>query len=109
MAAMKKIVAIGPSDELSFLTSVGVECVPLQPDGDLESELRRQAAAPSVGLIIVSESVAQGRHGVIAQVRRDGKAVVLVVPSHRGSTDATLAFMKHVLEQSIGVDLISKS
>jgi len=109
MAKVRKIVAIGPPEELFYLKSAGVDLVALEPDGNLEEELLKQAADAAVGLIIVSETVAEGREAVIAQARHERGSVVLVVPSLSGTKDTTLTFMKHVLEQSIGVDLISRA
>jgi len=108
MAKARKVVAIGPSGELFCLKSLGAEFVPLRPDGNLEEELRKHASDPTVGLILVSEPVAQGKHALIAELRHERRAVVLVVPSYRGTSGTTLSFMKRTLEQSIGVDLISK-
>lgn len=109
MAQKLKIVALGPSEELLCLKSAGVEFVELGADDDLEATLRRYARDAAIGLIILSEASIGDRYAVVAAVRRETGAVLLVVPSYRGSRDTTLAFMKHTLEQSIGVDLISKS
>ena len=109
MSGKRKIVALGPAEELLCLKSVGVEFFELGPQDDLAATLRRHAQDPAVGLIIVSEAVVGERFSVVAQVRRDTGAALMVVPSYRGSQGMTLAFMKHALEQSIGVDLISKS
>jgi len=109
MAKTRRVVAIGPAEELFYLQGAGVELVTLGPQGKLEEELLKQASDASVGLILVSETVAERRQGTIAQVRREGGVPVLVVPSFSGSKETTLSFMKHVLEQSIGVDLISRA
>ena len=104
----KKVVALGPARELLCLKSAGVEVVALEPGQGLEEELARQASSPEVGLILVSEPAAQGQQAAIDAVRRERAAVILVVPSFQGTADTTLAFMKRALEQSLGVDLISK-
>jgi vacuolar-type H+-ATPase subunit F/Vma7 len=109
MSEKLKIVAVGPAEELRCLKSAGVEFVELKPQEDLGAALRKQAQDPAVGMILVSEAVAGRQFAVVAQVRRDTGAVLMVVPSYRGSQGTTLEFMKHALEQSIGVDLISKS
>jgi vacuolar-type H+-ATPase subunit F/Vma7 len=108
MALTRTVVAIGPEQEMLYLKCAGVAFVPLERGEDLEEPVRRQARDPEVGLIIVSETVAEGRHDVIGDVRHDTGTAVLVVPSHRGSTGSTESHMRHVLEQSIGVDLLSK-
>ncbi len=109
MSEKLKIVALGPAEELLCLKSAGVEFVELSAAQGLEAALRRQAQDPSVGLVLVSEVLAGPQFEVVDEVRRDTGAVLLVVPSYRGSQGTTLEFMKRALEQSIGVDLISKS
>ena len=109
MSDKRKIVAVGPAEELLCLKSVGVEFTEVGPQDDLAAALRKHALDRAVGLILVSEAVAGERFSVVADVRRDTGAVLMVVPSYRGSQGTTLDFMKHALEQSIGVDLISKS
>lgn len=109
MSEKRKIVAVGPAEELLCLKSAGVEFVDLDVQGDLGAALRKQAQDPGVGLILVSEAVAGPQFDVVGQVRRQTGAVLMVVPSYRGSQGTTLEYMKHALEQSIGVDLISKS
>ena len=107
MAVTRKVVAIGPRDEMLYLRGAGMEFVPLEVGEELEEPLRRCAGDPAVGLTVVSESVAGDRQGLVGEVRHATGAVVLVVPSHRGGTQSTLTHMRHVLEQSIGVDLLS--
>jgi len=109
MSEKLKIVAVGPAEELLCLKSVGVEFVELGEAERLQAALRRQAQDPAVGLILVSEALAGQQFEAVDEVRRDTGAVLLVVPSYRGSQGTTLKFMKRALEQSIGVDLISKS
>ena len=108
MAVTSKLVAIGPEEELAYLRCAGVAFVPVERGEDLENALRRQARDPDAGLIIVSETVAAERQGMVAEVRRETGTPVLVAPSHKGSAGSTASHMRHVLEQSIGVDLLSK-
>ena len=108
MAVTRKVVAIGPRDEMLYLRGAGMEFVPLEAGQDLEGPLRRSAADAAVGLTLVSETAAEGMLDTIDQVRRATGAVMLVVPSHRGSTGSTMAHMRHVLEQSVGVDLLGE-
>ncbi len=109
MSDKLRIVAVGPAEELLCLRSAGVDFVDVGPKDDLGAALRKQAQDPDVGLILVSEALAGQQFEVVAEVRRDTGAVLLVLPSYRGSQGTTLEHMKRALEQSIGVDLISKS
>jgi V/A-type H+-transporting ATPase subunit F len=108
MAVTKKVVAIGPRDEMLYLRGAGIEFVPLKAGEDLAAPLRHSAHDAAVGLTLVSETAAEGKMDMIGELRRATGAVVLVVPSHRGSTGSTMAHMRRVLEQSVGVDLLGE-
>jgi vacuolar-type H+-ATPase subunit F/Vma7 len=106
MAVIRKVVAIGPREEMLYLRAAGIEFVPLERGEKLEGPLRRCAANSAVGLTLVSETAAEGLLDLVGEVRRATGAVILVVPSHRGGTGSTMAHMRHVLELSVGVDLL---
>lgn len=108
MADGAKIVALGPKEEIAGLASLGVEVAPVESPAELEAALPERARDPAPALILVSETVAGEARDLIAGLRRPGGAVILLVPSHRGSAGMALEWMKHGMEQSIGVDLITK-
>ena len=108
MTNEERVVAIGPREEVIGLRSVGIEFVPADTGADLADTLPAQALDPAVRLILVSESVADGAEAMIAKLRRRTSAVIMLVPSHGGSRDLTVQWMKRAMEQSIGVDMISK-
>ena len=108
MAGDGKVVAIGPREEIIGLRSVGIELVPVKAGSGLAEALSEQALDPGVRLVLVSESVAASAEAMIADLRRRGDAVIMLVPSHRGSRELTLQWMKRAMEQTIGVDMISK-
>jgi hypothetical protein len=108
MAVTRKLVAIGPRKEMLYLRGAGIEFMPLEAGEDLEGPLRRCARDAGVGLTLVSETAAAGKLNMIGEVRRETGAVVLVVPSHKGSSGSTIAHMRRVLEQSVGVDLLGE-
>ena len=106
MAVTRKVVAIGPRDEMLYLRGAGIEFVPLEAGEDLAAPLSRSTHDTTVGLTLVSETSAEGLMDVIGELRRATGAVVLVVPSHRGGTGRTMDHMRRVLEQSVGVNLL---
>ncbi len=105
--AKEKVVAIGPLHEIIGLRSIGVEISSVENAGELEAILRQEARRPEVPLVIVSESVAEAARETVEELRSEGVAMIVLVPSHRGSRGTTLEWLKHAMEQSIGVDLIS--
>jgi len=108
MAGDGKVVAIGPHDEMVGLGSVGIELVPVNEGSALAEALSAKALERGVRLVLLSESVAAGAEAMVADLRRRSDAVIMLVPSHRGSMDLTMQWMKHAMEQTIGVDMISK-
>jgi len=107
MAHETRIVAIGPEREMAGLASVGIEPVPVKSPGELAPALERQAGEEGVRVILLSESVAEGARGLVAELRRRTGTVILLAPAPRGSAGMAVAWLKHSMEQSIGVDMIS--
>ena len=106
-AGRARVVAIGPREEMFGLRSVGVEVVAVEAPSDVEQSLRAQAARPEVRLILVSESVADGAQKLVEDLREATGTMIMAVPSHLGSRGMTLTWMKHAMEQLLGVDVIS--
>ena len=107
MAGEAQIVAIGPEREMAGLTSVGIDVVPVESGDELAEALTRRAEDPSVCVILISERVAEGARELVAALRQTTDAVLLLVPSHTGSRATAVQWIKHGMEQSIGVDMIS--
>ena len=108
MANGGKIVAIGPREEIMGLRSVGMDLIAAENASELGAVLPQQALDPAVRLILVSETVADEAQATIAELRERGGAVIMLVPSHRGPKHLALQWIKRAMEQSIGVDMISK-
>ena len=108
MAEGPRILALGPMGEIEGLQSIGVEPVPVQSAAELAQALRDQTRDGSVALVLVSETLAGEAEELIAGMRRPGGPIILPIPSHRGAEGLALQWMKHAMEQSIGVDMISK-
>jgi vacuolar-type H+-ATPase subunit F/Vma7 len=104
----RRVVAIGPAEEVMGLKSVGVEVMPMEAGQDLRDVLQTATSDRDVAVILVSEPALRGDYRVISECRARTGVVLLVVPAAGGSQDLTMSFLRHTLEQSIGVDLISK-
>jgi len=103
-----KIVALGPMEEIVGLASVGVETHAVERSDELAEALERHAADPAVRLLLLSETVASGARELVAHLQRPGGPAVLIVPSHRGSAGTATEWIKHGMDQMIGVDMMSK-
>ena len=107
MAEDQKIVAIGPRAEMLGLRSIGVELVPAEDQSEMVESLRVQANREEVRLIILSETMAEDAREEVQELRGRKGTVIMLVPSHRGSNRTTMDWMRHAMEQSIGVDILS--
>lgn len=107
MADKDRIVAIGPREEIGGLRTIGIAAVEAETPSEALEALHQQAGLLEVRLVLLSESVAEQAREAAEEVRRDG-TMVMLVPSHRGAQRITEQWMKHAMEQRIGVDVISE-
>ena len=107
MAGNERIVAMGPREEIIGLRSIGIELVPVATAREFQEKLPAQAARTEVQLVLVSETVADGARELVAETREKTGAIIMLVPSHRGSKGTTIQWLKETMAQSIGVDVIS--
>ena len=70
MTVTRKVVAIGPEEELVYLKGAGVEFVPLADGERLAEVLRNWAGDADVALVLISETLALDRQEMVAQMRR---------------------------------------
>jgi V/A-type H+-transporting ATPase subunit F len=103
----QKIVAIGPRAEMLGLRSIGVDLIEVESREEMVKALDEQGDQPEVRLILLSETVAEDAREEVQEARQEGGPAILLVPSHRGSKGTTIDWMRHAMEQSIGVDVIS--
>lgn len=103
----QKIVAIGPRAEMLGLRSIGVDLIAVDTEEEMVEALREQADQPEVRLVLLSETVAEDAREDVQEARGEKGTAILLVPSHRGSKGTTIDWMRHAMEQSIGVDVIS--
>lgn len=110
MAKHNRIIAVGPAEEVRGLKAAGVEVVNLDNSSELAGKLDPYLTDEETAMIIVSEALLEGESdfATITAMRRKTRAVILVAPSCLGSKNLTFSYMKQMLQQSIGVDLISE-
>jgi len=101
-------VALGEPDELIALLAAGIDVRPCRSAEELEEQLEGLAARRDVGLVLVSEQVAQLNPEALDEARRVQALVVLVVPtlkSHRRLSERALS---RLLEEAAGADLLAR-
>lgn len=70
--------------------------------------LREHALENPATLVLLSEPLAQQMAEQLREIRSRSRAIVLVIPSHRGKAHTSLHEMKALIERSIGVDMIGR-
>ncbi len=104
----ERIVAIGERDQVRAFRAVGVEVVPVANLDEAIQALRQHAVDDPATLVLLSEPLAQEMAEQLQEIRSRSRAMLLVIPSHRGTAHASLREMKALIERSIGVDMIGK-
>ncbi len=108
MGEKVKIAALGPHREVIALKSVGVRVFEVEDGADAGKKLQELAAEEAFSVILLSESTAEDiGFELVESVREQTGKVVMAIPSHEGSTGVTERWLKHAMEHSLGVDLIT--
>jgi len=104
---MARIVALGPAEEAAPYLAMGAEVRRTAGAEELADALAKLARDPSVAVVLVPESQAEGAGEAIEDFRERSGAALLVLPVSTGARGLALAEMKTFLEHAIGVDLIT--
>lgn len=103
-----KIVAVGEKELIAGFRSVGLELIPVQSAPDVEPILRRLSLDPEVALILMTESIAQECLDAISRFREKSLIVLLVIPSHQGSSHIGMVEMRRSIERAVGTNLLGE-
>lgn len=106
---MSKVVAVGERDLIIGFKAVGVELAPVKSSSEVDAVLKKLSQDASVGLILITETIAEGCLDVISSFRDESPVVVLIVPSHLPSKHISMLEMKRDVEKAVGIDMLSKS
>ncbi len=106
---MSKVVAVGEKDLIIGFKAVGVEIVPVKSPSEVGVVLKKLSQDASIGLILITETIAEGCLDVISSFREGSPAVILIVPSHLPTKHISMLEMKHNIEKAVGIDMLTKS
>lgn len=105
---MSKIVAVGERDLIIGFKAVGVELSPVKSPSEVNAVLKKLSQDTSVGLILITETIAEGCLDVISSFRNESSVVILIAPSHLPTKHISMIEMKRNIEKAVGVDMLSK-
>ncbi|HHT9125851.1 MAG TPA: V-type ATP synthase subunit F [Candidatus Brocadiia bacterium] len=100
---------MGERDLIIGFKAVGVELVSVKSPSEVGAVLKKLSQDASVGLILITETVAEGCLDVISSFREESAAVILIVPSHLPTKHISMLEIKRNIEKAVGVDMLSKS
>jgi V/A-type H+/Na+-transporting ATPase subunit F len=105
---MPKAVAVGEKHLILGFKGVGFEIVPIDESEKLMHELNALSRDSEVGLVLVTESMAEGAPGAIEEFRGRSSAVLTIIPTHEGSKHLSFGEIRKSVERSMGIDILGK-
>jgi vacuolar-type H+-ATPase subunit F/Vma7 len=105
---MSKAIAIGEKHLILGFKGVGFQILPLDDSSKLAHELSLLAGDAQVGVVLVTESMAEEAPEAIEEFRRRSSAVLTLIPSPEGSMHVSFQGIRRSVERSLGVDLLGK-
>lgn len=105
---MYKIVIIGEKEDILPYQSIGVEILPVKTIHETISLLNTTAKDPSVGIILITETMAGPCPDAVSEVRnKTAKAVTIVPAGHKSGDTSTTAFNR-TIARAVGMDILTK-
>jgi V/A-type H+-transporting ATPase subunit F len=105
---MSKAVAIGEKHLIIGFKGVGFEIVPLEDSSRLMQELIALSRGSEVGLVLLTESMADENPKAIEEFRQRSSAILTIIPTHEGSKHSSFQEIRKSVERSIGIDILGK-
>ena len=101
-----KIAVIGDIDTVTGFRLVGVsECAtPKSPDETREL-LYSFFRDPSMGLIIITETLAQKVEDTVVELSQSPVPVILLISDRTGSTGTYEAILKELIRRAVGIEI----
>ncbi|TFG33083.1 V-type ATP synthase subunit F [Candidatus Thorarchaeota archaeon] len=101
-----KIAVIGDRDTVTGFRLVGVhECAsPKSPD-ETRNLLLDYFRDPTMGLIIITEPLAQEVEDTIVELSQSPVPVILLIPDRNGSTGTYESVLKELIRRAVGIEI----
>jgi V/A-type H+-transporting ATPase subunit F len=102
----EKIAVIGDRDTVIGFRMVGVTegCVPKSPE-ETRSSLMSYFRDPNMGLILITEPLAEEVQDTIIELSEAPVPVILLVPDREGSTGAYETVLKELVRRAVGIEV----
>lgn len=105
---MSKAIAVGEKHLILGFKAMGFEIIALEDNAKLMQTLIAISSDLEVGLVVVTESMAEGNQEAINEFQNRSSAVITLIPTHEGSRHTSFFMMSRAVERSIGIDILGK-
>jgi len=105
---MYKAYVLGERHLIMGFKAVGFELIHVEDSSKLVHELMKLSGDDDVGLILVTESLAEEKPEIIEEFRQKSKAIITLIPTHEGSRHTSFLNISKMVERSIGIDILGK-
>ncbi|TFF92266.1 V-type ATP synthase subunit F [Candidatus Thorarchaeota archaeon] len=102
----EKIAVIGDRDTVTGFRLVGVsECAtPTSPE-DTREALMKYFRNPRVGLIVITEPLANSVENTIVELSQAPVPVILLIPDRDGSTGTYETVLRELIQRAVGIEV----
>ena len=105
---MSRAVVLGEKRSITAFKGAGFEPLPVEDGENLHRVLLELSRDRKLGIVLVTENLAEQSPGAIAEFRRRSSAVLSVIPTHEGGRGTSFQDMRRLVESSLGIDILGK-
>jgi V/A-type H+/Na+-transporting ATPase subunit F len=105
---MSKAIVLGEKHLILGFKGVGFEIVPVEESSKLMLELITLSRDPEIGIVLVTESMAEGNPQAIQEFRHRSAAILTIIPTHEESRHMSFHEIRKSVEKAIGIDILGK-
>ncbi|MFN3531768.1 MAG: V-type ATP synthase subunit F [Candidatus Brocadia sp.] len=105
---MSKIVIIGEKEDILPYQSIGVEIEPVKTISETVNILRKTGQDSSIGIILLTENVAEQCLGTITELRKKTAKAITIIPTQQGSRHTGTMELNKEIGRAVGMDIMVK-
>jgi len=105
---MSKAYIVGEKPLILGFKGVGFDIIHAADGDSLTRALGQLLRDRDASIVLITESLAAENPEALNNFRANSAAIVTTIPTHKGSTHIGFSEMRHMVEYSIGVDMLGK-
>ncbi|HPI92444.1 MAG TPA: V-type ATP synthase subunit F [Deltaproteobacteria bacterium] len=105
---MSRAVVLGEKRNITAFKGVGIDALPVEDGQKLFQSLMELSRERELGIVLVTENLAEQAPEAIEEFRRRSAAVLCIIPTHEGSRRTSFQAISRLVESSLGIDILGK-